>query len=281
MLVPAGVLGGEELRRDRRVGVILAAGLGQLLIGDDPGLRLGRHVRAVPVAAGFRRLAGVPGIGVDSRDHPVFGDLAGDLPPPVGPVTALGGLHVLPGHQRQQRQRRGGRLVQLRVRERTDQRVRVVDQDRDQRVLRGRVVPVDLRLARRGVVVAGAHGRDLLRRTGHGPRHPPHRGDQLGDRVLGGHRIGQDRRVHRPAPSALEDPGLLDHLLDRVVDPVRPCRLRDPLAPVHQGGRVEPRVIQRSRRSRPSTARRTGPPQRSPGPNSHAAPARSSPRPSA
>ena len=42
-----------------------------------------------------------------------------------------------------------------------------------------------------------------------------------------------------------EHPGLLDHRLDRVVDPVRPGRLRDPPAPVHQGGRVEPRVIQR------------------------------------
>ena len=43
ILVPAGVPGGEELRRGRRAGVILAAGLGQLLISDDPGLRLSRH----------------------------------------------------------------------------------------------------------------------------------------------------------------------------------------------------------------------------------------------
>ena len=200
---------------------------------------------AVPVPAGLGRLAGVPGLGVHGRDHPVLGDLAGDPPPPVGPVGALGGLDVLPGDQRQQRQRGRGRLVQVRVRERGHQRVRVVHQRRDQRVLRRRVVPVDLRLARPGVVVPGAHRRDLLRRAGHLPGHPADRRDQLGDGVLGGHRIGQDRRVHRPAAPPLEHPGLLDHRPDRVVDPVRPRRLRDPLAPVHQRGRVEPRIIQR------------------------------------
>jgi hypothetical protein len=172
--------GGEELRRDRRVGVLLPAGLGQLLIGDDPGLRVGRQVRPVPVPAGLARLAGVPAIGIMHRDHPVLGDLAGDPPSPVGPVAALGGLHVLPGHQGQQRQRRGGLLIQLHAGERTGHRARVVDQDTDQRVLRGRVVPAGLRLARLGVVVPGAHGRDLLRRAGHLPGYPPDRGDQLG-----------------------------------------------------------------------------------------------------
>ena len=70
------------------------------------------------------------------------------------------------------------------------------------------------------------------------PGHPADRRDQLGDRVLGGHRIGHDRRVHRPA-APLQDPGLPDHLLDRV-GPVWPPGPGQPLTPVHQSGRVEP-----------------------------------------
>ena len=220
-------------------------GPGQLLIGDDPGLRVRRQMRPVAVAAGLRRLAGMPGIRVDGADHAILGDLAGDPPPPVGAVGALGGLDILPGDQGQQRQRGGGGLIQLRVPERRYQGVGVVDQGGDQRVLRGRVIPVDLRLARLTVIVAGAHLRDLLRRAGHLPGHPPDRGDQLGDGVLRGHRIGQDRRVHRPAAPAPQHPGLLHDIRDRVVDPVRPLRPRDPAPPAHQRGRVEARVVDR------------------------------------
>jgi hypothetical protein len=46
-------------------------------------------------------------------------------------------------------------------------------------------------------------------------------------------------------PPAPHDPGLLRHLADRVADPVRPLRLRQPFPPVHQRGRIKPRVIQR------------------------------------
>ena len=76
-----GSLGGQELRGHRRVTVLLASGPGQLLIGDDPGCR-GRRPRAPGSRRGAPRgIAGVPGIGVDGGDHPVFGDLAGDPPP--------------------------------------------------------------------------------------------------------------------------------------------------------------------------------------------------------
>ena len=68
--VITGGLGGQELRRHRRAGVFLAGGLGQLLIGDDPGLRVGGHVRPVAVPAGLGGLAGVAGVGVHGRDHP-------------------------------------------------------------------------------------------------------------------------------------------------------------------------------------------------------------------
>src|SRR5260370_31545963 len=45
-----GGLVGQELG-DRGIGVVLPGGLGQLLMGDDPGVRVGRDVRPVPVAA--------------------------------------------------------------------------------------------------------------------------------------------------------------------------------------------------------------------------------------
>jgi hypothetical protein len=93
--------------------------------------------------------------------------------------------------------------------------------------------------------MAGAHRRDLLRRPGHLPRDPADRRDQLGHRVLGGLPIRQDRRIHRAAPPALQDPGLLHDLAHRVVDPVRALRLRDPVPPVHQRGGIKPLVIDR------------------------------------
>ena len=42
-------LGGQELLCDRGAGVFRPGGLGQLLIGDDPGLRVGGHMDAVAV----------------------------------------------------------------------------------------------------------------------------------------------------------------------------------------------------------------------------------------
>ena len=156
-------------------------------------------MRPVPVPAGLGGLAGVPGLGVHRGDHPVFGHLAGNPPPPVPAVRALGGLDVLPGDQGQQRQRRGGRLIYLHAAEGGHQRVRVVHQGRYQLLLGSRVVPVDLRLARPGVIMPGAYGRDLPCRAGHLAGHPADGRDQLGDGVLGRHGVRQDRRVHRPA----------------------------------------------------------------------------------
>ena len=47
----------------------------------------------------------MPRLQIDGADHAIRGDLAGNPPPPVGPVAALGGFHVPPGHQRQQPKR--------------------------------------------------------------------------------------------------------------------------------------------------------------------------------
>jgi len=104
-------------------------------------------------ASWWHRRAGVPGIRVHGRDHAVFGDHAGDPPPDVSPVRPLRGLHVLPGDQRQRRSRR---LVQVTALQLSKQRIRVVHHGRDQGVLHGRVVPIDLRLARPGIVMPGA-----------------------------------------------------------------------------------------------------------------------------
>jgi hypothetical protein len=75
------------------------------------------------------------GIRVDGGDDPILSDLAGDPEAPIGPIGALGGLHVLAGDQRQQRDRGLGPLVGRRVGDRFDQRACVVDQGRHQRVL--------------------------------------------------------------------------------------------------------------------------------------------------
>ena len=65
------------------------------------------------------------------------------------------------------------------------------------------------------------------------------------DGVLGGDRIGQDRRVQRPPPPPLQHPGLHDHRLHRVADPVRAVRRRQPAPPVHQRRRSKPPMIER------------------------------------
>jgi hypothetical protein len=88
------------------------------------------------------------------------------------------------------------------------------------------------------------HRRGLFRGPGHDPGHPADRGDQLGDRVLGRHRIGQDRGIHRPPPAAFQHPRLRDHRRHRVTDPVRPLRLRQAAPPVHQRRGIEPAMIE-------------------------------------
>ena len=118
---------------------------------------------AEPVPALGLALAGMPGLRIDGADHAIRGDLAGNPPPPVGAVAALGRFHVLPGHQRQQPQRACCCLIPLRrirARELGQHRQRVVHQGADQLLLGGRVVPVDVRLA--GLFAATATGYILV-----------------------------------------------------------------------------------------------------------------------
>ncbi len=222
-----------------RVTAARPGGHRHLAVGDQPGLRLGRQVPAEPVAPLRLALAGMPCLAVHGADHPVRGDLPGDPPPPIGPIGVLSGLHVLPGHQRQQAQRvrrRGVPAGGIRARQLREYRQRVIDQGTDQGSLGVRIIPVDRRLARLGVIQR-AHRRDHIRRARHHPCHLAHRGHQLGDGVLGRHRVVENRRVHAPLPPAAQDASLGDHLRDRIKDPVRATGLRDPFAPVHQRGR--------------------------------------------
>lgn len=68
-----------------------------------------------------------PGGGV-AVDHPVGGDPARDAPPAVGAVGSLRRFHVLPGNQRQQRDRLGGIGAQLLVGQVAQETVGVADQ---------------------------------------------------------------------------------------------------------------------------------------------------------
>jgi hypothetical protein len=89
----------------------------------------------------------VAGIGVDDRDHPVGGDLAGD--PEAGVVTAL---QVLAGHRGQQPGGFGHRRGERAAGKHSQQRVGISGA----RIHQGPgrlVVPVDLRLGRRGILV--------------------------------------------------------------------------------------------------------------------------------
>jgi len=101
--------------------------------------------------------------------------------------------------------------------------------------------------------------------------------DQLGDGVLGRHRIRQDRRIHRPPP-ALHHAGLRDHPAHRVANR---CGRSD-----FASRRRTPAWRDRTRhdpagtRTPPSTADHSGPPPPSPRRSSRAAPAAPSPMPS-
>ncbi len=143
---------------DHRIAAVLASCAGQLGIGDQPGFRLSAEVAAETVTPGGLRLAGVPRLGIDDRDHPVRRHPPRDAPPPVGAVGILGGLHVLAGNQRQQAQRvRRGLLALRRVRpgELGQHRQRLIDQIRHQTGLRLGIIPVDVGLARLRIVQPG------------------------------------------------------------------------------------------------------------------------------
>jgi hypothetical protein len=153
----------QELRGHGGVAVSFPRGTGQLLAGDDPGLRPRHDMGTAPVTAVLRRLAGVPGTGVHRGDDPPAATLRAIRHRPsvpsdpqraqrlARPPAPAGPARTPPAHpahappaRRPARSRRSPGLRPARP--------------------SPAVIPVDLRLTRPGVVVAGAHRRDLLRR---------------------------------------------------------------------------------------------------------------------
>ena len=209
------IVGSVVTRRgaDGGVGVVRPVGLGQPHDGGQPGVGFDHQVGLEPVLAAFAGLVGVPGVGVDGRDHPVRCGLPGDPPPAVGAIGALGRFDVLAGDQRQQRDRLG-RLPaapgdRLDV-ERGQQRERVVDQRGDQLLAGGRGRPRRSAASRAG----RSPGRSTrpagcsARRSGPARRGP--RGRPGGSRRSAGSRCPGGRPRHRgswsPAPDAASRP---------------------------------------------------------------------------
>ena len=92
------VLAGHELDTGRAV---RGVGRGDLQAGDDAGLGLGGQMGLEPVDPRGRGLVPVAGLGVDGRDDPVLGHLAGDPPGAVG----LGWFDVLAGDEGEEPER--------------------------------------------------------------------------------------------------------------------------------------------------------------------------------
>lgn len=161
-------------------------------------------VAVLPTRAG---LASVAGVGVDGGDHPVSGNLAGDLPPSGALAFTGDPFDILARDQRQQRQR----LSRLRVRfgllgvgpaQCGHDGQRVAHQGIDQLFACGFVVPGDLGFARLGVVARGCIPHHCVLAADNDHSNPADRGDQLGDGVLGGDGVVEDRRVQRPSRSS-------------------------------------------------------------------------------
>jgi hypothetical protein len=126
---------------------------------------------------------------------------------------------------------------------------RVSDQGIHQRGPGRLVIPGDLRLTRIGIVMRGAPRRRHLRRTRHLPDHPADRGDQLGDGVLGGHRVIEHHRIQRPPLLTRQHPRGRHHLPDPGKQPVRILRTRQPPPEIGQQRRIE-RAIQQPQPAR-------------------------------
>jgi hypothetical protein len=184
----------------------------------------------------------VPRLRVDGGDHPFRGHPPRDPPPPVGAIRALNRFDVLPGDQRQQRHRFGRLRVQFLLGQVPEQSVRITDQGVDQLAAGGPVVPGDRWFPRSGVVMGPAVLGDHDARPGHLAGHPTDRRDQLGDGVLGGHRIVEHRGIQRSTGLPGQHPGLRDHRPHRVEDPIRAIAAGQPASPVGQRGRVKPPV---------------------------------------
>ena len=151
----------------------------------------------VAVEAAVLTLVSMAGLGVDGGDDAVPGHAPHDAEDAVGADS-----HVLAGHKGQQRSRLGCLAVQLVAVEHGEGGVGVAHQSVDQGVSSGGVVPVTGGLAQGGVIVVAAqHGADLASQLrSQGGQHLADGGAQLGDGVLGGHRVVEGGGVEHPGP---------------------------------------------------------------------------------
>lgn len=189
-------------------------------------------------------LVDVTGFGVDGGDRAVANCPSCDAPAPVTAVGLLGRLDVLPCDQGQQAGRVRGLLAEFLFGQVAQQPQRVTDEGVHQVRPGLLVVPGDSRSARVAVIVSGAlHGRD---RSGAGDLadHRPHGGNQLGDSVLGGHRVIEDGGVQCPPVLALQHAGGLHNLAHRLEDPVRAGRAGQATPEVGQQRRIERHIVQ-------------------------------------
>jgi len=105
--------------------------------------------------------------------------------------------------------------------------------------------------------MAGAAGLDHRVRPRYVAADSPDRADQLGHRVLGGHRVIEHRGIQCPPRLPRQRPGLGHHRLDRPKDSVGPIRGRQPPSPVGQrGGMKRPRGHRQPARGLPAQVKR-------------------------
>ncbi len=238
------VLVGEEVLGDGGLVVAGSAAGGESDLGEQSRLGLERGMRTEALLVAGPVLVDVPGLGINRGNHAVGCGPPGDAPASVTAVGLLGRFDVLACDQGQQAGRVRGLLAEFLFGQVAQQPQCVTDEGVHQVRPGLPVVPGDPRFARVAVVVGGAlHGRG---RSGAGDLtdHRPHGGDQLGDGVLGGHRVIEDGGVQCPPVLSLQHAGGLHDLAHRLEDPVRASRAGQTTAEVGQQRRIERHIVQ-------------------------------------
>jgi hypothetical protein len=186
-------------------------------------------VRLVAVKAVGGGLVAVACFRVDRGDHPVRRGAVEDAEAPV-----IGLLDVLAGDRSEQRRGLGDARVQPLAPQGVVRPVGVADQRVHQLLPRLAVLPVTGRLARRAVVILTPQPRAHLRgQSGWaGAQQAPDRAAQQRDRVLGGDRVLQGRRIQHPAHP--DQPHLAGERTGHPEDPIRIGRAAQPRPQIHQ-----------------------------------------------
>ncbi len=211
-------------------------GRSQARRGHEAGLGLDGQMGFVAVSVLRSRLVHVAGLGIDRRDDPVLGHLAGDAP---GPLVVL--FDVLACHKGQEAEGGGGVVARSHLLTCVEQGQGITHEPIDEIRFGLGVVPGDHRLARSLVVVG--HESDLGR-AGNGAPDTADRRDELGDRVLGGHGVVEEGRVERAARPAFQDTGGRHHVAHGVENAFGPLRGAQARPPIGEHAVVEALVVE-------------------------------------